>query len=721
MKNLQMKIEERMIVTSKEGRDRRSWCVIVGACLILSRLLLDAQEGPKDPGAGGAEPGDLAPPVEVLEIVTTLGDREFEVLADDLIVAANIEPDFPFNSGSTGADGPLEFPVVPTPRDDHAMAYDNVAHRLVMHGGDRSNGLSQQTWLWDGATGQWSLVEPPLPRPSHRQKHRIVFDRARNEFVLFGGYRLGGERDNSTWTFDGTEWVLKEPVNRPSPRYDHAMVYDSVREVVVLFGGNDGSSSAETWEWDGVDWELKNPTLSPAGRYEHEMVYDVARQRTVLYGGYWRYEDTWEWNGINWVERSSDDSPGTRYRHTMAYDGIRQEIVLFGGVDGDDDGTWAWDGVNWRQRNTTIEPPRVYDAHMVFCAREERLILFGGYDTIRNGRSAATWLWGGADWSLSSDDRPVFDMTEKADGIWNFTTITVPSDVTVTFIKNANNTPVRWLASGNVTINGTLELNGERGRSGVPSPGNEALGGPGGFAGGLGGFDSNSTGGIFEGSAGQGPGGGTAGETQSQRGNHATYAGTYGNDFIQPLLGGSGGGGGASSPGRDGGNGGGGGGAILVSSSKDITINGIIRANGGADWGNASSGGYGSGGAIRLIGDRILGDGELQATGNNGDGRIRLEAFFPSFSGTVNPRPARSGPVATQAFDNLSSLRVTSVAGENVLQPPSGSSVNPDVIFSAAGEVTVVVSSTGIPVGTPIRLRITSGSTLINLPVEGGG
>ena len=42
----------------------------------------------------------------------------------------------------------------------------------------------------------------------------------------------------------------------------------------------------------------------------------------------------------------------------------------------------------------------------------------------------------------------------SADGVFNFTTVNIPSGVTVTFTPNAANTPVTILASGSVTIDG---------------------------------------------------------------------------------------------------------------------------------------------------------------------------------------------------------------------------------------------------------------------------
>jgi len=69
-----------------------------------------------------------------------------------------------------------------------------------------------------------------------------------------------------------------------------------------------------------------------------------------------------------------------------------------------------------------------------------------------------------------------------ASGVFNFTTVNIPAGVTVTFLKNAQNTPVTVLATGDVTVAGTISMNGGNGNYLIPGPG-----GPGGFDGGQGG------------------------------------------------------------------------------------------------------------------------------------------------------------------------------------------------------------------------------------------
>jgi len=198
-------------------------------------------------------------------------------------------------------------------------------------------------------------------------------------------------------------------------------------------------------------------------------------------------------------------------------------------------------------------------------------------------------------------------VTLPPDGVLNYTIVTIPSGVTVTFKKNASNTPVYVLATGNVTIAGTINVSGSNGTAT-----DIGRGGPGGFDGGYGGAISIAGGG------GMGPGGGKPGQFPSGNGGGGgfgtsgtigrnEYSGNggvaYGNARLLPLVGGSGGGGAGGSSTDIGSPGGGGGGAIVIASSTTITVNGSIMANGGKTFINSNnfrSGGGGSGGGIKF-------------------------------------------------------------------------------------------------------------------------
>lgn len=375
----------------------------------------------------------------------------------------------------------------------------------------------------------------------------------------------------------------------------------------------------------------------------------------------------------------------------------------------------------------------------------------------------------GSTGSDGSFDPPVStDVDLPPSGVFNFTTVNVRAGVTVRFKRNAANTPVVILATGNVSIAGTIDVSGDNapavGTAGGGALGDDALpgkGGPGGFDGGAGG-PTNST--DSRGGNGLGPGGGRFGEgfypgpscinsagasTGGGGGgfgatgangtlgsfscNGFTYAQAaggpiYGSPQLLPLIGGSGGGGGGGGSVFEGGGGGGGGGAILIASNTTVSITGSILANGGkgADStgaGLGATGGGGSGGAIRIVADVISGNGSVLAragaagtlsssgpasvydAGAGGAGRIRLEANTLTRNGTNDPLASVDLPGPVQVA-GLPTLTITSVAGVQAPANPTGVA---DITLPANTQnpVTVTFATTSVPVGNTVKLTVT--------------
>jgi len=326
-----------------------------------------------------------------------------------------------------------------------------------------------------------------------------------------------------------------------------------------------------------------------------------------------------------------------------------------------------------------------------------------------------------------------------ASGVFNFTTVNIPSGVTITITRNSTNTPLTILASGDVVIAGTIVLDGIQGSGSFVG----GIGGAGGSNGGNGGYGFDQS---FSGVQGDGLGGGGGGTSSTTTtfpggGGGGGYGTTgfvgggtgvggqlgakYGATTILPLVGGSGGGGGGAANNRRGGAGGGGGGAILIASSGTISMNGIISAHGGQGGAGDAGGGGGSGGAIRLIANTITGSGNLNVSGGGGGGAqlsfnggfggqgyVRLEGYSTNnFTGTTSP-----GNVASLSFPhpvnppNSPSLRIASVGGVNAPASPAGSLQSvPDVIVpaSTANPVTVALEGSNIPLGTTIQIVLT--------------
>lgn len=640
--------------------------------------------------------------------------------------------DLPYESGSTGADGALVIPKTLLDRYGFAYAYDPGDNRIVLHGGRRYTPATYfpHTLLFDGTS--WQQVETN-GFVSARTGAEMVYDPVRDVVMMFGGLRADNVRMNDTWIWDGADWTQLNPATSPTPRHNHEMVWDPVNQRVLLFGGNNNSNQdlMDLWAWDGTNWSQIITTNGPRASYNYseyqQLVFEVSEGRLVLYNT--GFQETYVLNldTLTWSLLSTSAKPVVGVAPRMVWDATRNYILLSGGSSNIQ--TWKFENSNWVQLTPASDPAWSYYHGLIHNTSDGKIYRFYGL-----GNSATfqeTYAWDGTDWSFVVGRNYTFDMSQRPDGIWNFTTIDVPSHVDVYFKSNQNNSPVVWLATGNVQIDGRVHVSGQHAVVNDQS-GTVARGGPGGFDGGIGGvrFDVS---GSYLGTSGQGPGGGDAPSVANTPGQGGRYNGVYGNRLIQPLIGGSGGAGASSTDSTSGGNGGGGGGAILIASSRDVVINGGIFANGGqaragASQFNSRYGGGGSGGAIRIVADRISGSGSLQANGGDsfsgggfdgGAGRIRLEAFYRPIVPNATPVPSATAPTETDALTVNRRLWISDVAGEPVGPTPTGSLITPDVVFSQAGQIVITVSSENIPSGTPVELRISTSEGVINLPGQG--
>lgn len=353
-------------------------------------------------------------------------------------------------------------------------------------------------------------------------------------------------------------------------------------------------------------------------------------------------------------------------------------------------------------------------------------------------------------------------------GVLNYTTVNIPLGVTVKFKRNATNTPVYMLATGDVVIAGTIDIRGgtapsvgTQGDGVLADDGNPGIGGPGGYDGGRGGRDDVAlTLSIIRGGAGLGPGGGRGARdggsgcdglggyvhsigaggaySLSVQPIYAThywgaqcsdiplefYSNAYGSSLLLPLMGGSGGGGGLGGSSFAGSGGGGGGGAILIASSTSINLTGVILAHGGAAGGvggtNAGeTGAGGAGGAIRLVATSISGSGGLYADGgcvnqDNNPGRwCGINGYYTEHRGG-SPGRIRIEAEAYTFTGSVSPAAVVDTPG------PLFISAAPSLRISQVADQTVPASPTGtadvvLPASATGPVTVTFATT--NVPV----
>jgi hypothetical protein len=116
-------------------------------------------------------------------------------------------------------------------------------------GTDDGSALSGGGSVGGGSGGPWISRTPnPLPAawPLAGESPQLVYDGARGNVVLFGGYLTNGFAESNSfleWNSPLGQWVDRTPTPLPAAwpeaRGGHAMAWDTRRSRLVVFGGYD--------------------------------------------------------------------------------------------------------------------------------------------------------------------------------------------------------------------------------------------------------------------------------------------------------------------------------------------------------------------------------------------------------------------------------------------------------------------------------------------------
>ncbi len=327
-------------------------------------------------------------------------------------------------------------------------------------------------------------------------------------------------------------------------------------------------------------------------------------------------------------------------------------------------------------------------------------------DTVIDLGLAPTGAWDAN--NTANAGKGIYDAAKWA-VVFKYSSVNIAAGTTLRFTNRASRAPVVWLVNGNVTISGDVSLSGQTHVTGplLAEPG------PGGFRGATGLFGATVT---------QSAGFGMGGAQWDRNGGSYGSSGIggplpYGNPSLVPLIGGSGGGG----IDNYGAGGGGGGGAILIACTGAITVNGQIRAVGGAgrpySYADTRGSGGGSGGGIRLLADSLLGSGVVNAGGgsggaNGGYGRIRMERVTNTNAISVTPDPSvvDLAPNATALLwppSGAPEVKVLSIGAVNAPADPKAGfgTIGADVALPNQANTTVIVETTNVEAASVVKVR----------------
>lgn len=338
-------------------------------------------------------------------------------------------------------DGVGWIPMTPNLRPPHVrglVAADLQRSRLVVHT-TGLQGLAPQTWEWDGA--QWSQ-RPSAISPPPRAHGAMAYDEAAGRVVLHGGITAAQVPLADTWAWDGVGWTDLNPATVPPATGRPLLGYDRNEARLLLIDAS--GTAADDHVWVGNDWR---PVATGRPRaYAWQSATDPVRGVLVQYAA----DATWTWDGVTWT-RAVTPGPSSRIA-PAASDPSTGDVVVFGGgafgnpflTFGD---TWTWNGSAWSQRNPVPAPPPRRQHALVTRGASSGVVLFGGtspgYLPL-----ADTWLYSGGTWvdltpslptsppggptygaSGAPGSDPVVlagDEVWRFDGAWNLVSSTLP-------------------------------------------------------------------------------------------------------------------------------------------------------------------------------------------------------------------------------------------------------------------------------------------------------
>jgi hypothetical protein len=295
----------------------------------------------------------------------------------------------------------------PTAGEDCATIYDPVQHRIVLFGGKNDvNQSMNQTWALDLARQRWQKIEVESEIPPTSEDHAVIYDPIGYRMILHGGE--DGLTTNKTWALDLKTHRWRNMTDSAAPpREDHTAIFDSRGKRMVIFGGRNQDSTYDDINIHEI-WTLDLDPRSPAfekwqnltvkekhapGRSDHVAVFDSLKNRMIIYGGWDKDEkeyfgDTWAFYFAappdtmgRWQQIKTKNSHPPKRRHAVGvYDAARNWFVICGGFgeEGYLNDVWAFDLTADLWINITPGPQPRIDHQAIYDSKNRRLILYGG-------------------------------------------------------------------------------------------------------------------------------------------------------------------------------------------------------------------------------------------------------------------------------------------------------------------------------------------------------
>ncbi|MBA7533166.1 N-acetylneuraminate epimerase [subsurface metagenome] len=305
----------------------------------------------------------------------------------------------------------------------HNLVYHDKLDKIILLGGQSKHGWKadvKDVWMLDPENYTWSkLCKNHAVSDSGYSAHSPIYDKESNQIILFN--QIG-----ETWSFhvESKEWKNLNPIPSPSPRCGHNMVYDVGSDRVILFGGFectgiDAPIYNDTWSYDfnSNTWTELNPENNPPNRMYASMINNSVDNKVILWGGrLWeplKDNSIWEYdfNKNNWIEIINEEGPVIAYAYpSIVHIPLNNRLFLFGGgklestfVGNPVNDAWVFDceARKWSEVKSKNSPPPVTNHSMIYLPKLNEVILFGGEigSMYSNKILEGIWIMSIKDWA----------------------------------------------------------------------------------------------------------------------------------------------------------------------------------------------------------------------------------------------------------------------------------------------------------------------------------
>ena len=281
---------------------------------------------------------------------------------------------------------------MPESRRDGEAIYDPVGKRIILFGGNSTEGLKNDTWAFDLATRNWSKLATVGTAPSGRLGFDAVYDPVGHQLVIYSGQGAGFFNDTWTLNLATLQWTDVSPAAdsaRPKRRYGSAAVFDPQTRSLVSFAGftSEAGRFQDTQSFGLANnaWADWTPGSSkPQVRCLHTAAFDSANRRMIVYAGQrsGALDDIWSFDlaSRQWTNMTPAQRPPGRFWSTSFVNKDGRFVIFGGSGAGNFNDTWEFNLTTQTWTQLQIEnPPSQRNGMMgVYIEAEDRFIVIGG-------------------------------------------------------------------------------------------------------------------------------------------------------------------------------------------------------------------------------------------------------------------------------------------------------------------------------------------------------